>query len=120
MCTLVIASLALAFFPFASVNAQEPPGDAACGPASEKFSAGTDKSSHPEPQPIADKAVLVVVRPTMLGNKIQTKFAVDGKWVGANRGNNYFIVAVDPGLRQLCSQAENKAKTSLNAEAGKI
>ncbi len=120
MCTLVIASLALVFFPFASVSAQEPPGGAACGPASEKFSAGTDKSSHPEPQPIADKAVLVVVRPTMLGNKIQTKFAVDGKWVGANRGNNYFIVAVDPGLRQLCSQAENKAKTSLNAEAGKI
>lgn len=120
MRSLVIAGLALAFFPFASVRAQEPPGDAACGPASEKLAAHTDKSSHPEPQSIADKAVLVVVRPTMLGNKVQTKFAVDGKWVGVNRGDNYFMVTVDPGLRQLCSQAENQAKTSLNAEAGKI
>jgi hypothetical protein len=120
MRSLVIVSLALAFFPFASVNAQEPPGDAACGPASEKLAAHTDKSSHPEPQPIADKAVLVVVRPTMLGNKVQTKFAVDGKWVGVNRGDNYFIVTIDPGLRQLCSQAENNATTSLNAEAAKI
>jgi len=120
MRSLIIATFALAFFPFASVNAQQPPDDSACGPASEKLAAHTDKSSHPEPQPIADKAVLVVLRPTMLGNKVQTKFAVDGKWVGVNRGNNYFIVTIDPGQRQLCSQAENKAKTSLNAEASKI
>jgi hypothetical protein len=40
--------------------------------------------------------------------------------VGVNRGDNYFIVTIDPGQRQLCSQAENKAKTSLNAEASKI
>jgi uncharacterized protein DUF2846 len=120
MRTRIIASLALAFFPFASVSAQEKPDDSGCGPGSEKLAAHTDKSSHPEPQPIADKAVLVVVRPTMMGNKVQTKFAVDGKWVGVNRGDNYFFVTVDPGSHQLCSQAENKAKTSLNAEAGKI
>jgi hypothetical protein len=119
MRTLVIATLALAFFPFSSARAQEP-GDSACGPGSEKLSAHTDKSAHPEPQPTGDKAVLVVLRPTMLGNKVQTKFAVDGKWVGVNRGDNYFIVTLDPGTRQLCSQAENKAKSSLNAEAGKI
>ena len=56
----------------------------------------------------------------MLGNKVQTEFAVDGKWVGINRGDNYFIVTVDPGVRQFCSEAENKAKTNLNVEAGKI
>jgi Protein of unknown function (DUF2846) len=104
-----------------SVRAQQDTtGGPACGPDSEKFKTETDKKSHPEPQVIADKAVLVVVRPTMLGNKVQTKFAVDGKWLGVNRGDNYFIVTLDPGTRQLCSQAENEAKTILNAEAGKI
>lgn len=119
MRSILVASLVLAFLPFASARAQQVP-DSACGPSSEKFNADTDKKSHPEPQAVPDKAVLVVLRPTMMGNKIQTKFAVDGKWVGVNRGDNYFIVNVDPGLRQFCSQAENKAKTSLNVEAGKI
>lgn len=119
MRSILIASLALTFLPLASARAQEVP-DSACGPSSEKFKTDTDKKSHPEPQASPDKAVLVVVRPTMLGNKIQTKFAVDGKWVGINRGDNYFIVNVESGLRQFCSQAENKAKTSLNVEPGKI
>jgi len=119
MRSILLACLALTFLPFASLRAQDVP-DSACGPSSEKFKTDTDKKSHPEPQVVADKAVLVVLRPTMLGNKVQTKFAVDGKWVGINRGDNYFIVTVDPGARQFCSQAENKAKTSLTVEAGKI
>jgi Protein of unknown function (DUF2846) len=120
MRSILVATLLLIFLPLLPAHAQEPVPDSACGPSSEKFKADTDKKSHPEPQVVSDKAVLVVVRPTMSGNKVQTKFAVDGKWVGINRGNNYFIVTVDPGLRQFCSQAENKAKTSLNVEAGKI
>jgi hypothetical protein len=121
MRTILILCCALALLLPVSVRAQkDTSGERACGPDSEKFKTGTDKSSHPEPQPVADKAILVVVRPTMLGNKVQTKFAVDGKWVGVNRGNNYFIVTVDPGMRQFCSQAENDAKASLNVEAGKI
>ena len=120
MRSILVASLVFTFLPLVSARAQEAVPDSACGPSSEKFKTDTDKKSHPEPQVVSDKAVLVVLRPTMMGNKVQTKFAVDGKWVGINRGDNYFIVTVDPGLRQFCSQAENKAKTSLNVEAGKI
>jgi hypothetical protein len=90
-----------------------------CGPKEEKHSAETDKKTHPEPTPPADKALLFVVRPTMMGNKIQTKLAVDGTWVGVNRGNNYFFVVVEPGLRYLCSSAENRSVMKLTVEAGK-
>ena len=120
MRSILVAGVVLTFLSLSSARAQEPVPDSACGPSSEKFKTDTDKKSHPEPQAVSDKAVLVVVRPTMLGNKVQTKFAVDGKWVGINRGDNYFIVNLDPGLRQFCSQAENKAKSSLTVEAGKI
>ncbi|HMD37740.1 MAG TPA: DUF2846 domain-containing protein [Candidatus Acidoferrum sp.] len=121
MRSFLFGCFALALFLPATAYAQvDTTGGPACGPDSEKFKTSTDKNSHPEPQVVADKAVVVVVRPTMLGNKVQTKFAVDGKWVGVNRGDNYFIFAVAPGTRQLCSQAENDAKVILNAEAGKI
>jgi hypothetical protein len=90
-----------------------------CGPKDAKHSASTDKKSHPLPTPPPDKALVYVVRPTMLGNKIQTKLAVDGKWVGINRGNNYFFVTVDPGEHYLCSTAENRSVLKLTVEPGK-
>src|SRR4029077_7917011 len=62
----------------------------ACLAPNSGMSAKTDKNSHPTPEPPADKAMIYVVHPTMMGNKIQTKLAVDGSWVGVNRGDNYF------------------------------
>src|SRR6476660_9563098 len=64
----------------------------ACPSENTALDAKTDKSSHPTPDAPADKALVYVVRPTMMGNKNQTKLAVDGHWVGVNRGNNYFYV----------------------------
>jgi hypothetical protein len=90
-----------------------------CGPKDAKHSASTDKKSHPLPTPPADKALVYVVRPTMLGNKIQTKLAIDGKWVGINRGNNYFFVTLDPGEHYLCSTAENRSVLKLTVEPGR-
>lgn len=90
-----------------------------CGPKETKHSADTDKKTHPVPEPPADKALLFVVRPTMMGNKIQTKLAVDGQWVGVNRGNNYFFFTLDPGEHFLCSTAENRSVMKLTVEAGK-
>ena len=57
---------------------------------------------------------------SMLGNKVQTKFAVDGKWVGVNRGNNYFFLVLEPGAHRFCSQAENSDFAGLVLEAGKV
>lgn len=91
----------------------------ACGPKDQKFKTKTDKKQHPTPEPPEGQALIYVIRPTMSGNKIQTKLGVDGKWVGVNRGNNYFFFTLEPGEHYFCSQAENKSVLGLNVEAGK-
>ncbi|MEO8480752.1 MAG: DUF2846 domain-containing protein [Acidobacteriota bacterium] len=91
-----------------------------CGPGNAKHEADTDKTRHPTPEPPPGMGVLYVVRPTMIGNKIQTKLAIDGQWVGVNRGNNYFFVTVSPGEHAICSTAENTSVLSLRVEAGHI
>lgn len=91
----------------------------ACGPENVKHSARTDKKQHPTPEPPADKALIYVIRPTMSGNKVQTKLGVDGKWMGVNRGDNYFFFTLDPGEHYFCSRAENNSVLALKVEAGK-
>jgi hypothetical protein len=91
----------------------------ACPKVDVKFSADTDKTQHPLGEPKAGKALVYVVRPTMTGNKIQTKLAVDGEWVGVNRGHNYFFLQLEPGEHYLCSKAENKSVMVLTVEPGK-
>jgi hypothetical protein len=93
----------------------------ACGPKEKevKYSVETDKKSHPTGEAAADKSLIYVMRPTMMGNKIQTKLAVDGEWKGVNRGNNYFFFTLQPGEHYFCSQAENRSVLVLTVEAGK-
>lgn len=91
----------------------------ACGPENVKHSARTDKKQHPTPEPPADKALIYVLRPTMSGNKVQTKLGVDGKWMGVNRGDNYFFFTLEPGEHYFCSLAENRSVMALKVEAGK-
>jgi hypothetical protein len=93
----------------------------ACGPSNKEvsFSASTDKTNHPSAQAAPDKAIIYVLRPTLTGNKIQTKLAVDGDWKGVNRGNNYFFFTLDPGEHRFCSVAENHSILTLKVEAGK-
>ena len=93
--------------------------ESACGPQDLKHETSTDKTQHPRPEIPAGKALVYVVRPTMWGNKVQTKFAINGEWVGINRGDNYFFVLMDPGVYNFCSQAENKVTARLALEAGK-
>jgi len=93
----------------------------ACGPHEKEvnYSSDTDKSKHPTPEQPSDKALIYVLRPSMMGNKIQTKLAVDGDWKGVNRGNNYFFITLDPGEHYFCSESENHSVMKLNVEAGK-
>lgn len=91
----------------------------ACGGTEVDFKVETDKKQHPTPPAPADKAMVYVIRPTGMGGKIQTKLAVDGKWIAANRGNNYFFFTLDPGEHYCCSQAENRSLLLLKVEAGK-
>jgi uncharacterized protein DUF2846 len=91
----------------------------ACGPSDEHHTQRTEKDAQPLPAQPPDKALVYVMRPTHFGGAIQTKLAVDGKWVGINRVNNYFYVVLDPGPHYFCSQAENRGLLSLVVEAGK-
>jgi len=91
----------------------------ACPAVDVGFRTDTDKTTHPTPEPPPDKALVYIVRPTMMGNKIQSKLAVDGQWVGANRGHNYFFLTLDPGQHYFCSKAENRSVLAVSLEAGK-
>jgi Protein of unknown function (DUF2846) len=93
----------------------------ACGPKEKEvdYKAGTDKSQHPTPAQPADKVLIYVIRPSMIGNKIQSKLAVDGDWKGTNRGDNYFYFTLEPGEHYFCSAAENRSVLKLDVAAGK-
>jgi hypothetical protein len=93
----------------------------ACGPEGKEvnYVADTDKSTHPTGSPTADAALIYVIRSSMMGNKVQTKLAVDGEWKGVNRGDNYFFFNVKPGEHYFCDRAENRAVLVLTVEAGK-
>lgn len=91
----------------------------ACGLKEVNYTARTDKKQRPTPEPPPGKAIIYVIRPTMAGNKIQSKLAVNGEWKGANRGNNYFYFELSPGEYHFCSRAENRSLLTLKVEAGK-
>jgi hypothetical protein len=93
----------------------------ACGPKEKEvnYKADTDKSKHPAPEQPADKALIYVIRPSMIGNKVQSKLAVDGEWKGTNRGENYFYFMLDPGEHYFCSAAENYSVLKVDVAAGK-
>ncbi len=99
-----------------AAQAQPPAGDRGAGGG---LTAATDKKQHPLGEPAPGKALVYVVRPTMMGNKIQTKLAVDAQWAGVNRGHNYFFLQLDPGQHYFCSKAENKSVLAVRVEAGK-
>jgi hypothetical protein len=91
----------------------------ACGTESVNFSAETDKKQHPTPEAPADKALIYVLRTTMIGYKIDSKLAVDGNWIGVNRGKTYFFFTLEPGEHYFCSESENQSYLALTVEPGK-
>ena len=125
------ATCAIGLMLFSSVGAasrsqSETPGQVdlelkACGPKDRevKYSADTDKNQHPTPDPPSDLALVYVLRPTMMGQRIQTALAVDGDWKGVNRGDTYFFFTLPPGDHSVCSKAENRSILTISVEAGK-
>jgi hypothetical protein len=57
-----------------------------------------------------------------------TRFGVDGKWVGANRGDSHFAIDVTPGEHNVCvnwqsgssDESKKAGMDTFTAEAGKI
>ncbi len=119
--TKIILFFVILFLPLFQVFGQDSKEEKlkACGTTEIKYKASTDKKQHPTPEAPIGKALIYVLRPTIMGNKVQSKFAVDGVWKGANRGRNYFFVMVEPGERYFCSESENQDYLKLTVEAGK-
>lgn len=91
----------------ASAFAQAPPtaSTAACGPEKVSFKEKLDESQHTLAQPDPGKARVYFFHDA--GTSISlgyptVKLAMDGAWVGANLGNSYFSVSVEPGDHHVC------------------
>lgn len=104
----------------------------ACGDALAKFDVTTEAGQAAPAPPAEGKAQIVFIenveRYGIYLTDPSTRFGVDGKWVGANKGNSYFVSTVDPGLHHLCvnwqsgkdSESAKVGMASLSAEANKI
>jgi hypothetical protein len=107
----------------------------ACGSDGTKFSIHTQKNQTTPAGPDAGLARIVFIEqiekqgPDLCFNcNVETRFGVDGKWVGANKGNSYFIYDLPPGEYHLCvnwqshihSLAKNVGVGSINVEAGDV
>jgi len=91
----------------ASTSAQAPPAatPAACGRENVSFKVKLDESQHTLAQPDPGKARVYFVHDagtTVTLGYPTVKLALDGAWVGANHGNSYFSVSVEPGEHHVC------------------
>jgi hypothetical protein len=119
-----------------SAWAQDKPTSAAvapgCGPTDAKFDVKTDKAQHPIIPAESGKAVVYFVEDDThfhSNPKPTTRIGLDGSWVGANHGNSYFSLTVDPGEHHLCASWQswigagtrnNAAAVHFTAEAGGV
>jgi len=92
----------------------------ACGPSGVHFSHHTEEGPQALPEQPPDKGLIYVIRTRSGG--FQSKLAMDGKWVGVNRGTNYFYIEADPGPHYFCVKTglDTPGLLSLVIEKGKI
>ncbi|MGD0735750.1 MAG: hypothetical protein ABR976_11410 [Terracidiphilus sp.] len=104
----------------------------ACGDDSTKFEVTALKDAPPPAPPADGKAQIVFIEDENqglgFGMHATIRYGVDGTWAGANNGNTFFIMNVDPGVHHLCVSWQSALKTlkksidvaSFTAEAGKV
>jgi hypothetical protein len=137
-----IALVGILFASYALAHAQTAAPQASCGPNETQFETRLSKpqsvsvqskSAQPASQPapeagkslvyvveVFDKAVGQFGRPTV-------RVGVDGKWIGADKGNSYLSFSVDPGEHHVCTNWQSSWKrlskeaafTSFTADPGK-
>lgn len=126
-CALFLCFLAL----LAAIPARATVLPDACGSDKIKFDVSQQKSPSALPAPASGKAQIVLVEDN---NRMVTpfsyatvRFGLDGTWVGADKGDSYFVVNVDPGVHHVCANWQSGLSilkrdvnvTSFTAEAGK-
>jgi len=103
-----------------------------CGNDNAKFEVKT-KAGQPVPAgPAEGKAQIFFIegenQPVGPFMHATIRFGIDGAWVGANNGDSYFALTVDPGLHHLCASwqsdletfKKNVELTSFTAEPGQV
>jgi hypothetical protein len=105
----------------------------ACGDDGVKFDVKTEKDQPAPAAPVDGKAQIVFVGTVPMEGALTRwpaiRYGVNGAWVGANKGNSYFTLEVNPGVQNLCVSAQGVMRgiakdlvdmQTLNAEAGKV
>jgi hypothetical protein len=103
----------------------------ACGDDSVKFDVKAEKNQPPPAGMAEGKAQIVFIDSVPQEGPFMptVRYGVDGSWAGANKGNSYFTLDVDPGSRHLCVSAQGVRSavakdfvdmTTLTVEAGKV
>lgn len=94
----------------------------ACAPSGVHFSHRTEKRTQALPEQPPDKGLIYVIRTkSWAGAAGQAKLAMDGKWAGVNRMENYFYIETDPGAHYFCMKValEDPILLSLVIEKGR-
>lgn len=108
---------------------QPPAPTAACGNFRVSMAVDLDNSQHSVSQPEPGKARIYFIQDTGLAITVAyptTKIGIDGTWVGANKKDSYFSVAVDPGEHHFCAEIQSSLVPNdielahLTTEAGKV
>ena len=78
----------------------------ACGDDKAQFDVKIEDGQAAPAPPVAGKAQIVFIDDDSVktsGFSFTTfRYGLDGAWVGANKGNSYFVLSVDPGVHHLC------------------
>lgn len=103
-----------------------------CGNDRVKFDVKTEEGQPVPAGPAEGKAQIVFIENgnQMIGPFMHAtvRLGMDGAWVGANYGNSYFALTVDPGVHHLCANWQSSMEslqkgldlTSFTAEPAKI
>ena len=122
-----VALVALFFAVSALAQGQLTEPAAACGPENINFNVKLGDTNL-QAEPALGKALVYFIHESGGSGMLAyptTKMAMDGAWVGANHGNSYFFISVEPGKHHLCttlqsSFVDNRVELAhFMAEAGK-
>jgi hypothetical protein len=104
-----------------------------CGDDHARFDVKTERDAPAPAPPQAGKARIVFIEridaPGCLGcHEFSPRIGVDGSWVGATRGDSYFVFDVDPGVHHVCADwkslsaapGKNVGVATLTAEPGQV
>jgi len=97
--------LALATPALALAQSSNPPAN--CGPDGVQFKVTQDSTQHtPLPVDPGKARVYFVQDQTKGSGNVTARIGIDGSWVGANNGNSWFSVPLEPGVHHICVNSE--------------